>query len=179
MGEGRVESGGAGRATGRRLAWGELMLAVAVVLFGALVLWQTTEIRLTPAYSTVGPRVIPFIVGGGLVLIGLWLAVEVVSGRAAAPSGESEDADPTLATDWATVGMLAAALIAYLVLIEPVGFVLATGVLYAGAAYAMGSRRPLRDAATGLILGVVLFLVFTRGLGLSLPGGVLAGLGLP
>ena len=54
----------------RRIELGELLLAVAVGVFGALVLWQTTQIRLTPAYSKVGPRVIPYIVGGGLVVIG-------------------------------------------------------------------------------------------------------------
>src|SRR5687768_9548366 len=72
----------------------ELALAAGVVVFGALVVWQTTEIRVTPAYALVGPRVVPYIVGFGLVVVGLWLAAEVLTGRGAAPSAESEDADP-------------------------------------------------------------------------------------
>ena len=54
--------------------WAELLLSIGVVIFGAVVIWQTTQIRVTPAYSKVGPQAVPFIVGGGLVLVGLWLA---------------------------------------------------------------------------------------------------------
>jgi len=155
---------------------GETLLALATVVFGVLVIWQTTLIRLTPAYSKVGPRVIPYIVGAGLVLVGLWLAVEALTGRAAVGSSDSEDADPTLPTDWRTVGLLALALLAYLVLIERAGFIIASAVLFVWAAIAMGSRRYVRDIAIGVIMATVLFLIFNRGLGLDLPAGVLAGI---
>lgn len=160
----------------RRPDLGESLLALATVAFGAVVLWQTTQIRLTPAYSQVGPRVIPYVVGAGLVLLGLLLLVEGLSGRSAPPSTESEDADPTLPTDWRTVGLLGVALVLFLVLIETAGFVLASAVLFLGAALAMGSRHILRDAAFGLLLATGLFVGFTRGLGLDLPSGVLGGL---
>ena len=156
--------------------FGEFLLALAVILFGALVIWQTTQIRLTPAYSQVGPRVIPYIVGAGLVLAGIWLAAAAWRGQPATVSTESEDVDPTLPTDWRCLGSLVLALVAYLVLIEPAGFVIASAVLFVGAAVAMGSRRFLRDAAAGIVLSVVLYVGFTRGLGLDLPAGLLAGI---
>src|SRR5687767_9572142 len=91
----------------------ELALAAGVVALGVLVLWQTTEIRLTPINSRVGPRVIPYIVGAGLAVTGIWLAIDVLRGQVATLAGgeDAEDADPTLPTDWQTVGILAAALI--------------------------------------------------------------------
>jgi putative tricarboxylic transport membrane protein len=147
-----------------------------VVVFGGLVLWQTTQIRLTPAYATVGPRVIPTIVGAGLVLIGIWLAIEAWRGVTATASTDSEDADPSLPTDWRCLGSLVVVLIAYLVLLEPAGFVIASAVLFAGAAIAMGSRRYARDVAAGLVIAVVLYVGFTRGLDLRLPAGVLEGI---
>ena len=156
-----------------RVDLGETLLAVVTAAFGAAVVWQATQIRLTPAYAKVGPRVIPYIVGTGLVMVGVWLAVEALTGRAAAPSAESEDADPTLPTDWQTVGLLALALVAYLLLIELGGFVVASALLYAGAAFAMGSRRVARDIATGVVLATMLYVGFTRGLGVRLPAGVL------
>jgi putative tricarboxylic transport membrane protein len=70
---------------------------------------------------------------------------------------------------------MALSLLAYLLLIEPAGFILASTLLFAGAAFAMGSRRPARDVPIGLVLATVLFLGFTRGLGLDLPAGVLGG----
>jgi putative tricarboxylic transport membrane protein len=159
----------------RRPDFGELLLALGTVAFAVAVLWQTTQIRLTPAYSKVGPRVIPYIVGTGLLLVGLWLAVEAFSGRRVAPSAESEDADPSQPTDWRTVGLLVLALVAYLVLIEPGGFVVASALLFAGAAFAMGSRHLFRDVALGVLLAAALYAGFTRGLGLDLPAGVLGG----
>jgi putative tricarboxylic transport membrane protein len=163
-------------AAPRRVNIGELLLALAAIVFGLLVIWQTGQIRLTPAYSMVGPRVIPYIVGGGLVLVGIWLAFEALTGRAAMGSAESEDADPTLPTDWRAVGFIAVALLAYLLLLERAGFVIASAVLFVVAAYAMGSRRYVRDIIAGVLMALVLYLGFTRGLDLRLPAGVLQGI---
>jgi putative tricarboxylic transport membrane protein len=120
--------------------------------------------------------VIPYIVGAGLIVIGLWLAAEAIMGRSGGVSTESEDADPTLPTDWRAVGLLMLALVAYLLLIERAGFVIASAVLFVGATFAMGSRRLVRDAAIGLVMAAVLYVGFTRGLGLRLPAGLLAGI---
>lgn len=156
---------------------GETILALAVIVVGVGVVWQATQIRLTPAYSKVGPRVIPYIVGAGLILVGLWLAFEALTGRGdQGVSSESEDADPTLPTNWPTVGLLAAALLAYLILLVPAGFIIASTVLFVGAAFAMGSRRYARDLVVGILMATILYVGFTRGLGLRLPAGVLAGI---
>jgi len=156
---------------------GEAILSAAVILFGLLVIWQTTQIRLTPAYSRVGPRVIPYIVGAVLAIIGLWLLYTALTGRwQTSGSADSEDVDPTLPTDWVTVAQLAAALLAYLVLLEPAGFVVASTILFTGAAYAMGSPRTARDFSCGLVMALVLYVGFTRGLDLQLPAGVLDGI---
>jgi putative tricarboxylic transport membrane protein len=163
-------------ATERRVDIGEMLLALAAVVFGILIVWQATLIRLTPAYSKVGPRVIPYIVGGGLALVGGWLAYEALTGRASTGTAESEDADPTLPTDWRTVGLLALALLAYLVLIERAGFIIASATLFVMAAFAMGSRRVARDIVVGIVMATILYLAFNRGLGLSLPAGVLKGI---
>ncbi len=155
---------------------GETLLALGAIGFGILIVWQTTLIRLPPAYSKVGPRVIPYIVGAGLVIVGAWLACEALTGRTATGSADSEDADPSLPTDWRCIGLLALALIVYLFLIEPAGFIVASAVLFAWATIAMGSRRYARDIVIGILLATVLFIVFNRGLGLSLPAGILEGI---
>ena len=54
------------------------------------------------------------------------------------------------------------------------GFVVASTILFSSVAGAFGSRRTGRDVLIGLGLSVAVFVVFTRGLGLQLPGGVLA-----
>ncbi len=154
----------------------ELALAGAVVILGIIVLWETRGIRVTPAYSRVGPRVIPYLVGAGLVVVGLWLAAEVLAGQTATGAGDAEDADPTLPTDWRCVAGITAALLIYLILLERAGFVIASALLFFGAAFGMGSRRVVRDAAAGILLAIAIYVIFTRGLGLQLPAGVLDGL---
>jgi putative tricarboxylic transport membrane protein len=59
---------------------------------------------------------------------------------------------------------------------RPAGFVVATAVLFVAVAYALGSRRFALNAAVGLVLCAVTYVVFTRGLGLVLPAGVLGDL---
>jgi len=160
----------------KRVNIGEMLLALVAAVFGILIVWQATLIRLNPAYSKVGPRVIPYIVGVGLVVAGVWLGYEALTGHASAGTTESEDADPTLPTDWRTVGLLALALLAYLVLIERAGFIIASAVLFVLAAFAMGSRHLARDIVIGIVMATILYLAFSRGLGLWLPAGVLKGI---
>ena len=154
----------------------ELLVAAAVVVLGIIVLVQTQDIRVTPAYAKVGPRVIPTIVGAGLIVLGIWYAVDILRRGGAAPSSESEDVDPSLPTDWAALGLLAVALVAYLLLIRPGGFIIASAVMFVIAAFAMGSRRYVRDIVIGILLAVAVYLVFTRGLEVRLPDGVLSGI---
>jgi putative tricarboxylic transport membrane protein len=167
-----VEKGN-GRPDTGRIA--EFALALGVIVLGAVVLWQTRDIRITPMNSRIGPRVIPYIVGSGLVVVGLWFAVEILLGRTTQAGGgeDSEDADPTLPTDWGTIGFIAISLVVYLYLIERAGFIIASSVLFFGAAFGMGSRRILRDVAIAIAVSMSIYFIFTRGLSLRLPEGVL------
>jgi putative tricarboxylic transport membrane protein len=121
----------------------------------------------------VGPRVFPTIVGWGLVAIGIWYVVDILRGDAAAPSTDSEDADPTLPADWNVLAGLAVALTAYALLMKPAGFVIASTVLFVLAAIAMGSRVILRDLAIGIVVSFGAFWAFSEWLGIRLPEGLL------
>jgi putative tricarboxylic transport membrane protein len=72
--------------------------------------------------------------------------------------------------------MIVLGLILHLLLLKPLGFVLAGLILFMSVAFAFGSRRLLRDALIGLVLTSLAFVGFSKGLGLQLPPGILAGL---
>jgi len=76
---------------------------------------------------------------------------------------------------FAPIGWLAAGIIAYLLLAERGGFVVASAALFWFTARAFDSRRPLRDAAFSVVISVGAYLMFARVLQVSLPAGVLAG----
>jgi putative tricarboxylic transport membrane protein len=164
----------AGPRSWTRLA--ETGVALLVLILGIIVLLESRDIRVPRALTVVGPRNIPIIVGVGLIIVGIWYALDVLMGDVAAPSGDSEDADPTLPADWGVLAQLAVVLIVYAALMEPAGFILASAWLFLGTAFAMGSRRYAGDACLGLALGIASYLVFSEWLGIRLPGGFLEGI---
>ena len=87
--------------------------------------------------------------------------------------GEAADVglppNESTALQWVPFLMVAGALVAYVVLLPRAGFVLASALLFAVTAYALGSRRVVRNAVVGLAFAAVVYLAFTRGLGLYLP----------
>ena len=154
---------------------GELILAVVVLAFGVLILVETREIRVVRSYANVGPRVLPTIIGYGLVVVSLWFGLESVRSGGVRPSTEAEDVDVTLPTDWSAVVFIGAGLLAYLYLLERAGYVIASAVLFSLAAFGMGSRRIVRDVLSAIGLALVTWLIFTNGLSLRLPAGWLDG----
>ena len=110
----------------------------------------------------------PLVVLAGL-LIFTCLAVLHVRAHPTLTAGGNE------AVRRAPIGWLAAGIIAYLLLAERGGFVVASAALFWLTARAFDSRRPLRDAAFSVAISVGAYLVFARVLQLALPAGVLAG----
>lgn len=89
------------------------------------------------------------------------------------PGGE--DADLSEPADWRTVALLAGVFPGAAVLVEPAGFPVAGALLFWGAAFAPGSRRPDRDPLIAAVLSVVTYALFDRLPGVPLPGGPLTG----
>jgi putative tricarboxylic transport membrane protein len=65
-----------------------------------------------------------------------------------------------------------AGLVGGIVAIEPLGFPVAAAWVFVMGARGFGSRRWVPNAALGVALGLVVYLVFARALGVSLPGGL-------
>ena len=132
-------------------------------LYGALALPQAAT------YAVVGPGLFPAVIGSGLVVLGALLLAAVARGERFVPQ-ETEDADasrrPSRAALWTTM----AAGVVPIFLIRPLGFPIAAAITFALTARAFGSRRLLLDLVVGALLGVACWLLFSRLLGLSLPG---------
>jgi putative tricarboxylic transport membrane protein len=154
--------------TARGLRLGEAILALAVLLLGVFVAVETAMLRTGPGYSAIGPKLFPWLVAAGLVLVGLALLYEARSGEVEHPAGFELYAPPLL--------LVTGGLVAQMLLMKPAGFVIASTLLFVAVARSFGSRRLVRDAAIGLVLCAVVYIAFTRGLGLSLPAGVLGAL---
>jgi len=150
---------------------GELALSVALAALGIFVLAESRGISGAAGYSQVGPATFPMLIGGCLLLLGGALAWQAASGGwRKVPQDEAHDQP-----DWAAFGLLSAAVIVHMAAIASAGFILASTWLFALVARGFGSRRLLRDAIAGLAISALAFLLFTQGLGVTLPAGLLGG----
>jgi putative tricarboxylic transport membrane protein len=156
----------------RAVPAGELGFAGGVVALGVFSLVRAGSINEPVTAGSMGPRVLPYVVGAALVLSGLAVAAAVLRGhRGEAEQGEDVADDDH--TDWVTVGLLVGMLLIHIFLIVPVGWPFAAAVLFGGSAIVLGAKPWWRAVVIGLLLAFVLQAAFAGGLGVSLPAGPL------
>ena len=154
----------------------ELGVALLLGAAGVVVFLDTNRLAITYSQTDpVGPKTLPYLVSGMLVVCAVLLAINVLrGGRGEAEGGE--DVDLTHPADWKTVLPLAGAFIANILLIDWAGWVISGTILFWGSAWALGSRHYVRDGIIAVALSVLTFYGFYLGLGIHLPAGVLKGI---
>jgi putative tricarboxylic transport membrane protein len=151
---------------------GQVAVAAGVAALGALILWGSYHLPTAGGYAQVGPGMVPRGVGIGIVALGALLLREAFSGGF---RGVDEAAEAGLPLDWISFAWVSGGILAYGVLIQRIGFILASTLLFVMVARGFHSRRWLLNAATGLVLAAIVFAIFNYGLGLTLPAGILEG----
>ena len=157
---------------------GRSELGVALLLGAAGALVIADAARIVTPYSQsdpVGPKTLPFIVGGLLLVCAVLLAVNVLRGGQGEAEG-GEDVDLTHPADWKTVLPLVGAFIANILLIDWAGWVISGTVLFWGSVWALGGRNYIRDGLISVALSILTFYGFYLGLGINLPAGLLEGI---
>ena len=158
-----------GPAGGRQHRARPWWIGVATIAWGLVWLYGALSLPQAATYAVVGPGLFPAVIGGGLVLLGVLLFVAIARGERFEPQ-DAEDADasrpPSRAAFWTTV--VAGAVPVFV--IRPLGFPVAATLAFALTARAFGSRRVVLDLGVGLVLGIACWALFSRLLGLSLPG---------
>ncbi|MFN3671572.1 MAG: tripartite tricarboxylate transporter TctB family protein [Bosea sp. (in: a-proteobacteria)] len=140
------------------LVVGLLLLAVA-----GLVARDAASQTIVSNYG-VGPTAMPYVVAGGLALLGL--AHLIVAFREGLPAPDTSD---PRALGWIVAGL--AGFIACVALGG--GFVIATAMLFAFTARGFGREALAVDLAIGFAMGLVIYVLFFKLLTLSLPAGPL------
>ena len=151
---------------------GELLISLGLLLLGSFVVFETQGIAEAQGYAQVGPRLFPYLIGAGLTLCGGWLAWQALSGGWRAMPDEAET---HAAPDRMGFLLISAGVVLHMVLIGWAGFILASTLLFVLVARGFGSVKPVRDVAIAALLSTIVYFLFTRGLGLSLPAGPFGG----
>jgi putative tricarboxylic transport membrane protein len=119
--------------------------------------------------------VFPYVIGAGMILLAALLALATARGDVA--EGEAgEDVDLSTPADWVTVGKLVAVLVLNVLFVNLLGWAVTGALLFAGCAWALGSRTLLRDLIVGAVMSVGSWYFFYVGLDVPLPPGILDGI---
>ncbi|NJK45716.1 MAG: tripartite tricarboxylate transporter TctB family protein, partial [Pleurocapsa sp. SU_196_0] len=92
-----------------------------------------------------------------------------------------EDSDPNASVDWTAFALIGVGIALQILLMNPLGFILASSLLFTLTARAFRLKQGFSwkslalDAAIAVALSGVAYIGFTSGLGLSLPVGKLWG----
>jgi putative tricarboxylic transport membrane protein len=149
----------------RSTALASVVLGGLMVLAAVVVLVDAASLR--PGTATVGPAAAPTVVGVLLGLVGAVLALRGWWDLRKAGPGPGLGPRGRLLRLAAMVGLL----VAFALLLPVVGYVVASTLLFTGAALLLGAPHPLRTLAYGWTLAAVAFLVFDKLIGLALPVG--------
>jgi putative tricarboxylic transport membrane protein len=134
-----------------------------LVGLGVLLLFATRIVMGDAPVARVGPRAAPTLIGTSLVVLGLVFMMAAWRG-----SGFPEAARPARR---GVLPWIMAALVGGIVIVEPLGFPLAAAWIFVMGARAFGSRQWVRNTLIGVVLGLLVYLIVARALGVSLPGG--------
>jgi putative tricarboxylic transport membrane protein len=131
-----------------------------VAVLALLYVFAAREFRTSFIADPIGPRAFPVGIGILALVVGLGLFV----------SGEREEHPSTDAPARLRAAVLAASLLGYAILLEPLGFIVST-TLETMALVVLFRGRFLHGFAFGLLAGIALFLLFGYGLSIPLPAG--------
>ena len=149
--------------TGRSLRIGESMLSLGVLALGLFIAAQTALLDVGPSQAAAGPRLFPSLIAIGLIAVGVSLLREAFFGHIAHERGWE--------LDWRAVILVTAGLVAQMLLLESLGWIVATTLLFLATTLAFGSRQALQGIVYGVALSAFVFVSFNYGLGLDLPTG--------
>jgi putative tricarboxylic transport membrane protein len=147
---------------------GPFIVGAVMLVTGVVLLFQTFRIP-GEGFDPQGPRFFPLcIVLAWLLLSVIYLSTHILK---IIRTGNGEAAEKF--TRIVPAAILVVALIIYALVLDSVGYLIATALFFIAAARVLGSRNWARDITVGVLLSAVLYFAFTQALGVRLPEGIL------
>jgi putative tricarboxylic transport membrane protein len=158
----------------------QTLIGAGALMLASLLAWGARDISSAAGYAGVGPNFMPWVVAGVLALCGAWLIYEAFSGgwrQMDEPAGAASG-------DWVALAWVAAGIAANATLLTTVGFILSCTICFMLAVRGLrgsegkpqgGVRGLVLDFVTGFLIAAPAFWLFTKVLGINLPGLTASG----
>jgi putative tricarboxylic transport membrane protein len=153
----------------------QVAIGVGALLLGALLAYGASSIPSTTGYAGVGPNFLPWLVSVVLMVCGVWLIYEAKTGG----WRHMEEASGAPQGDWKALAWVAAGIAANAALLTRLGFILSCTLCYMLAVRGLrgsegkphgGAKTLVMDFVTGFLIAAPAFWLFTKLLGINLPG---------
>jgi putative tricarboxylic transport membrane protein len=153
----------------------ETCVGAACLLLGTVLAWGSIGISSEAGYAGVGPNFLPWVVSLTLLVCGALLITQALKGG----FRDREAPEGALKGDWLSFAWISAALLLNALLITRIGFIasctLAFVIAVRGFHISQGRPRPslaawLKDTWVGAAISAPVFWLFTKVLGVNLPG---------
>jgi putative tricarboxylic transport membrane protein len=153
----------------------QTLIGAGALVLAALMAWGAAAIPAAAGYAGVGPNFLPWVVAVVLAVCGLGLIVHARSGGwrdMEEPSGAPQG-------DWVALAWVGAGVLANAALITKLGFILSCTLCFMLAVRGLrgsegkphgGIRGLVMDFVTGFLIAAPAFWLFTKALGINLPG---------
>jgi putative tricarboxylic transport membrane protein len=153
----------------------QALIAAGALALGALMAWGASGIPSDAGYAGVGPNFLPWVVSLALLACGAFLLWEAASGgwrQMEEPSGAAQG-------DWRALAWVVAGIAANAALLTRIGFILSCTLCFMLAVRGLrgsegkphgGTRGLVRDFVTGFLIAAPSYWLFTKLLGINLPG---------
>ncbi len=171
-----------GEPAGGFQRWQGIAIGGVLLAVGLGICVTTLGTGTLPGQDSLGPRLFPVLIGGGLMILGLangwagWRTLRRGPAHEGAliPVSDAENvAEPG---DWPTLLWVVAGLCVGALGYKTLGFIPAAWVVFVLTARGFAGHWSWKHALVGLIVVLIAFFGFTKGLGLPLPTGILASI---
>ena len=138
-----------------------LVIAAVLAVISVVIAWSTATMGGAASYARIGPTTFPYVIAAGLFVLSIFTAFAALRGDFLAR--EEQNIGPMV---WIVGG-----LVAQMLLLKVAGFSIATGLLFAATARGFGKGPLWMTIPLGVVLAFVIWVIFAKGLQLSLPAG--------
>ncbi|PWD51864.1 tripartite tricarboxylate transporter TctB family protein [Serinibacter arcticus] len=165
-----------------RRALGALIIPVVLLAVGITLVTGILTMDEAGDGGLFGPKAFPWLIAALCLVVATLMTVQVLLPSTPPPTAdpgdeadEILDGDPDLpeGTNWRGVAIVVGGILLFILLLQPVGWLISATLLFAVVAVGMGARNHLVSLGAGLGLAAAIQLVFGGLLGIHIPPGIL------